>query len=311
MYFETGQGSRAVGRRALDGRRPADPRGARLRGGPPVRPAAGQHRRRVHRPGVPLRRQADHPRRAGGPLLRQAARPADGRRRLLHQPRRGRPGRHGHPADCCSASPGCTSSSPSRARDDIMLNYQSPRSTTRCTSGRCSACGRRRSSRRGWRGWACSTTRGRVPRARPPSPAPRGSSARWRRRDDRSGRRRRRPVAGPAAPHRGPHRPRAAPATACPPSALLEFEAAHAPARDAVHAPLDAAAPGRAARAGCRRLEVRSRRARPRRPTCSAPTSAAASPRVVGCPARRARRRVRDRRRALAPARCTTTRPRR
>ena len=35
--------------------------------------AAGQHRRRLHRARIPLRRQADHPRRAGRPFLRQAA----------------------------------------------------------------------------------------------------------------------------------------------------------------------------------------------------------------------------------------------
>ena len=45
---------------AADGGRPADAGGPRLRRRPALRPAAGQHRRRVHRAGVPLRRQADH-----------------------------------------------------------------------------------------------------------------------------------------------------------------------------------------------------------------------------------------------------------
>ena len=90
-----GAGERAVGERAPR-RRSAD---AVRREPMPWRahfePAAGQHRRGLHRPGISLRRQADHPRRAGRPFLRQAAGPADGLRRLLHQPRRGRPGRHG------------------------------------------------------------------------------------------------------------------------------------------------------------------------------------------------------------------------
>ena len=63
MYFETGPGQRAVGRCPPRYRRgtggSADAGGARLRGVPGVRPAAGQHRRRLHRTGVPLRRQAD------------------------------------------------------------------------------------------------------------------------------------------------------------------------------------------------------------------------------------------------------------
>src|SRR3712207_9420819 len=48
-------------------------------------PISGEHGRRVHRPRVLVRREADHPGRAGGPLLRQAARAADGVRRLLHR----------------------------------------------------------------------------------------------------------------------------------------------------------------------------------------------------------------------------------
>ena len=71
--FRDRPGQRAVGQRASR-RRPADLRGARLRGGAPVQAAAGQYRGRLHRPGIPVRRQADHPRRAGGPFLRQAAR---------------------------------------------------------------------------------------------------------------------------------------------------------------------------------------------------------------------------------------------
>ena len=59
-------------------RRSADPRGPRLRRGAAVPPVAGQHGGRLHRAGVPLRRQADHARRPGGPFLRQAPGPADG-----------------------------------------------------------------------------------------------------------------------------------------------------------------------------------------------------------------------------------------
>jgi ethanolamine ammonia-lyase large subunit len=51
-----------------------------------------QHRRRLHRAGISLRRQADHPRRSRGPFLRQAHGPADGLRRRLHQSRRSRSG---------------------------------------------------------------------------------------------------------------------------------------------------------------------------------------------------------------------------
>ena len=98
MYFETGQGS-ALSANAHHGVDQQTLRSARLRRRPQVRAAAGEHGGRFHRPRIPVRRQADHPRRAGGPLLRQAAGPADGLRRLLHQPRRGRPGRHGHAAD--------------------------------------------------------------------------------------------------------------------------------------------------------------------------------------------------------------------
>ena len=98
MYFETGQGCalsagahHGVDQQTCEARAYAVARA--------LRPAAGQHRRRLHRAGIPVRRQADHPRRAGGSFLRQAAWPADGVRRLLHQPRRGGPGRHGHAAD--------------------------------------------------------------------------------------------------------------------------------------------------------------------------------------------------------------------
>ncbi len=98
MYFETGQGSalsanahHGVDQQTCEARAYAVARAYRA--------AAGQHRRRLHRPRVSLRRQGDHPRGAGGPFLRQADGRAAGRRRLLHQPRRGRPGRHGHAAD--------------------------------------------------------------------------------------------------------------------------------------------------------------------------------------------------------------------
>ena len=55
-------------------RRPADLRGPRLCGGARLRSAAGQQRGRLHRPGISLRRQGDHPRRPRGSFLRQAAR---------------------------------------------------------------------------------------------------------------------------------------------------------------------------------------------------------------------------------------------
>jgi hypothetical protein len=89
MYFETGQGS-ALSAGAHHGVDQQTSRRAPMPWRAPSA-AAGQHRGRLHRPGVPVRRQADHARRAGGPLLRQAAGPAHGLRRLLHQPRRGRP----------------------------------------------------------------------------------------------------------------------------------------------------------------------------------------------------------------------------
>ena len=114
-----------------------------------VRAAAGQHRGRLHRPGVPVRRQADHPRRARGPLLRQAARPADGLRRLLHQPRRGRPGRHGHAADAARRGGVQLRHGRARRRRRHAQLPEHVASTTRCTSARCSGCARRRSSRHG------------------------------------------------------------------------------------------------------------------------------------------------------------------
>ena len=98
MYFETGQGSElsanahhGVDQQTLEARAYAVARA--------YQPLLGQHGRRLHWPGISLRRQADHPRRARGPFLRQAARPADRLRRLLYQPCPGRPGRHGHPPD--------------------------------------------------------------------------------------------------------------------------------------------------------------------------------------------------------------------
>ena len=88
-------GQRAVGGGARR-RRSADLRGAGVRGGAPVCAAAGEHGGRVHRPGVSVRRQADHPRRARGSFLRQADGPADGRRHLSHQSCGGRSGRPRH-----------------------------------------------------------------------------------------------------------------------------------------------------------------------------------------------------------------------
>ena len=86
MYFETGQGS-ALSANAHHGVDQQTLGGAGLRRRPRLFAAAGQQRGRLYRPGIPVRRQADHPRRAGRPLLRQAARPADGLRYLLYQPR--------------------------------------------------------------------------------------------------------------------------------------------------------------------------------------------------------------------------------
>ena len=98
MYFETGQGS-CLSAGGASRCRPADAGGPCVRRGPRVRSAAGELGRRLHRAGVPARRQAGDPCRARGPLLRQVARPADGVRRLLHEPHGRRSGRHGRPAD--------------------------------------------------------------------------------------------------------------------------------------------------------------------------------------------------------------------
>ncbi|AIQ93235.1 Ethanolamine ammonia lyase large subunit [Methylobacterium oryzae CBMB20] len=98
MYFETGQGSAlsadahwGVDQQTMEARayavaREFDPL--------LVNTVVG-----LHRPRIPVQRQADHPGRAGGPLLRQAARPADGRGRLLHQPCRCRRRGHGRAPD--------------------------------------------------------------------------------------------------------------------------------------------------------------------------------------------------------------------
>jgi ethanolamine ammonia-lyase large subunit len=76
MYFETGQGS-ALSANAHHGwtsrrwrRGPTPWRGATNR--------AGEHGGGLHRPGIPLRRPADHPGGAGGPFLREVAGPALG-----------------------------------------------------------------------------------------------------------------------------------------------------------------------------------------------------------------------------------------
>ena len=109
-----GPGQRPLGRGASR-RRPAHARGPGLRRGPGVRPVPGQQRGRLHRPGVPRRRAADHPGRAGGPLHGQAARPADGRATsatpTTPTPTRTRP----TTCCCCWPRPGATTSWASRA----------------------------------------------------------------------------------------------------------------------------------------------------------------------------------------------------
>jgi ethanolamine ammonia-lyase large subunit len=80
-----------LGQRAPRGR-PADLRSTGLWRRPAFQAVPGQHRRGLHRSGVSVQRQADHPCRPGRPLLRQAAGCAHGLRHLLHQSRRGRPG---------------------------------------------------------------------------------------------------------------------------------------------------------------------------------------------------------------------------
>ena len=124
MYFETGPGLRAVGRRPSR-RRPADARGACLCGRARVRAAPRQHRRRLHRPRVPLRRQADHSRRPRRPLLRQAAR-ACRWAATSATPTTPRPIRTTWTScSCCSAPRACTFVMGVPGADDIMLNYQS------------------------------------------------------------------------------------------------------------------------------------------------------------------------------------------
>ena len=92
---------------------------------------------------------------------------ADGRRCLLHQPCRGRPGRHGHPADAARRGRRRVRDRRARAPTTSCWATRACRSTTCSTSGRCWACGRRRSSRTGCRasGWptapagCCRSTR--------------------------------------------------------------------------------------------------------------------------------------------------------
>jgi ethanolamine ammonia-lyase large subunit len=115
-------GQRPVGQRPPR-RRPADLRNPRLCRGPAFQAVPGEHRGRLHRPGIPVQRQADHPRRPRRPLLRQAAGRADGLRHLLHQPRRSRPGRHGHPVTLLGVA-GINFIMGIPGSDDIMLNYQ-------------------------------------------------------------------------------------------------------------------------------------------------------------------------------------------
>ena len=75
--FRDRPGQRTLGRRASR-RRPADARGARICRCAPIQAALGQHGRRLHRPGIPVQRQANHPRRPRRSFLRQAAGRADG-----------------------------------------------------------------------------------------------------------------------------------------------------------------------------------------------------------------------------------------
>ena len=94
MYFETGQGSAlsadahfGVDQQTMETRAYAV---AQI-----VQAAPRQYRRRLHRSGISLRRQANHPSRPRGSFLRQAPGSADGLRRLLHESCGGGSGRHG------------------------------------------------------------------------------------------------------------------------------------------------------------------------------------------------------------------------
>ena len=96
IYFETGQGSelssqthQGIDQVTLEARC----YGLARRYGA----VRGEHGRRLHRPGVPLRLLGGATRRARGPLHGQAPRGADGRRRLRDQPHARRPGRPREP----------------------------------------------------------------------------------------------------------------------------------------------------------------------------------------------------------------------
>ncbi len=133
------------------------------------RAAAGEHGGRLHRARVPVRRQADHPRRAGGPLLRQADGPADGLRRLLHQPCRGRPERHGHAADAAGrGGPDLHHGRAGRRRHHAQLpEHVLPRRAV--PARRCWGCGARRSSTRWLQRMQLADAQGRVASV-PPQP---------------------------------------------------------------------------------------------------------------------------------------------
>ena len=158
MYFETGQGSAL----SADAHHGVDQQTCEARAYAVARrfaPLLVNTRGRLHRPGVPVRRQADHPRRAGGPLLRQAARPADG-------------------LDVCYTNhaeadqddmdalltllgaAGVTYIMGVPGADDVMLSLSEhlvPRRAVCCAAR--SACGRRRNSRPGSHAWASMAAR--------------------------------------------------------------------------------------------------------------------------------------------------------